>query len=355
MKRIFKVLQGQHKGAELALPEGAVFKAGHASTCDLVLLDATLADEAFELACSASAVQLTAITDGILVGDHLVAKGERCVVPLYTEVAVGMTRFCLGEADRPWPKIRPCRSPERKRRSGCGWLCFGIVLLGGAWAFWMWWQRTLAAVEVTPLPMEAQVTPEALAERLGLQVERWGTQLRVVGNVTTVAERNRLRHLFRSQAPEVLVELTDDETLLRSVEALLATLNEAKLRVAQATNRCVALEGTLSSPTAWPRIEEAIRMDVPYICQLTPPPVVPVLEEMERPAVDSATEAAPVAHPVKPDLPIAAILQTPFPCLILKNGMRCAEGGVLLGYTILRIEGQRVTVQKEGAITVWTP
>ena len=355
MKRIFKVLQGQHKGAELALPEGAVFKAGHASTCDLVLLDATIADEAFELACSASAVQLTAITDGILVGDHFVAKGERCVVPLYTEVAVGMTRFCLGEADRPWPKIRPCRSPKGKRHSGCGWLCFGVVLLGGAGAFWMWWQRSLAAVEVTPLPMEEEVTPEALAERLGLQVECLGTQLRVVGNVTTVAERNRLRHIFRSQAPEVLVELTDDETLRGSVEALLATLNEANLRVAQVTNRCVVLDGVLSSPTAWPRIEEAIRMDVPYICHLTPPPVIPVSEGMETPIADSPTEVSPVARLVKPDLPIAAILQTPFPCLILKNGMRCAEGGVLSDYTILRIEGPRVTIQKEGVVTVWTP
>ena len=96
-------------------------------------------------------------------------------------------------------------------------------------------------------------------------------------------------------------------------------------------------------------------MDVPYICHLTPPPVVPVSEGTETPVADSPIEASPVARLVKPDLPIAAILQTPFPCLILKNGMRCAEGGALSGYTILRIEGQRVTIQKEGVVTIWTP
>lgn len=348
MKRIFKVLQGQHKGAELALPEGAVVKAGRAATCDLVLRDATLAEEAFELTCSADAVHLTARMDGVVVGDQPVAKDTDCVVPLYTEVGVGMTRFCLGEAEQPWPTITPCLVATRRRRRRWGWGLVAVLLLGGSVGFGWWFVRNLSAVEVTPLATLEPPTPETLAARFGLVCERDRGGVRLVGNVPSVRDRDRIRQQLRALAPEVRVELTDDETLRQSVETLLATLNAADLHVLYATNRCVALTGSAPSPAMWAQIEEAIRADVPYVRTLSAPKPEPIAA-----SVLPKAPAAPTR--LQPALPIAAILAEPYPCLILKNGLRCSVGAVISGYTIVRIAPGEVTLQKGGVVERWMP
>lgn len=348
MKRIFKVLQGQHKGAELALPEGAVVKAGRAATCDLVLRDATLAEEAFELTCSADAVHLTARMEGVVVGDQPVAKGSDCVVPLYTEVGVGMTRFCLGEAEQPWPTITPCLVATRRRRRRWGWGLVAVLLLGGSVGFGWWFVRNLSAVEVMPLATLEPPTPETLAEQFGLVCERDRGGVRLVGNLPSVRDRDRIRQQLRALAPEVRVELTDDETLRQSVETLLATLNVADLHVLHATNRCVALTGSAPSPAMWARIEEAIRADVPYVRTLSAPK-----GESVAASVLPKLPSAPTR--LQPALPIAAILSEPYSCLILKNGLRCSVGAVISGYTVVRIAPGEVTLQKGGVVERWTP
>ena len=197
-------------------------------------------------------------------------------------------------------------------------------------------------------PPNIPPTPEALAERFGLVCERDRGGVRLVGNVPSVRDRDRIRQQLRALAPEVRVELTDDETLRQSVETLLATLNAADLHVLHATNRCVALTGSAPSPATWARIEEAIRADVPYVRTLSAP-------KGESVAASVLPKAPSAPTRLQPALPIAAILAEPYPCLILKNGLRCSVGAVISGYTVVRIAPGEVTLQKGGVVERWTP
>ena len=58
MSWMLKVTEGPLKGAEIALVDGMRAKVGSSDACDIVIADATLAAEAFDLDVSPAAVTL---------------------------------------------------------------------------------------------------------------------------------------------------------------------------------------------------------------------------------------------------------------------------------------------------------
>lgn len=370
MKWVFKVLQGQHKGAELALPEGSSFTAGRASSCDLVLMDATLAAEAFELHCSNTEIRLTARMEGIRIDGVPVPQSETKSVPLYTVVAVGMTRFCLGEAGKAWPA-----SPDRlldelertaiRHRIGRQWrqaLLVGITLvgLGGALlGLYRWAARDAIAAPIQTLPPPETMTAETIAERFGLTLEQQGERICLNGNVADSATREHIRTLVRQHHPSAQVNVTDDATLRRSIEQLFTALDEPHARVVAATNRCVSVGGSLSSQAALNRLFTAIRNDLPYVRHLEAAADLQIDTCVSAVSPEKSSPAVPTSAPVTKrnpvTLPVAGIVQAPYPCLILKDGQRCSEGGQIGRYTILRITPDCVEVQQGEHTYQWIP
>ncbi|MBQ8125301.1 MAG: hypothetical protein IJ173_05350, partial [Kiritimatiellae bacterium] len=75
----------------------------------------------------------------------------------------------------------------------------------------------------------------------------------------------------------------------------------------------------------------------------------------DRTGDPAASRAARLAAPARPTLPVCGILTTPYPCLVLKNGMRVLEGAPLGDSIVLKIEADAVTLTNANGRIVWKP
>ena len=366
MKWIFKVIQGQHKGAELALPAGCCFTAGRAAACDLVLLDATLPAEAFTLECTEKERFLTPLMEGVLLGAQPLAKGVRVPLPLYTIVSAGMTQFCLGEAGKPWPMLRTMR---RKRPPGAphtfrsrAWFAgrsLGLLalktagvlalLLAGAVIAGRLLVQESGNLEQTleQMRVRSAQTPETLAAHYRLHLVHTAEQCHLSGNVSTRALRDEIRARLFAIAPDATAEITDDETLHAAAETVIQLMEEPHLGIAAATNRTLVLCGKASSSGALDETVALLRSELPYLQRIETAAVEPI-PAGKRP-VERVQSAA-----VRPKLPIVALVLSPCPSVILKDGSRHVQGSSVNGYTIVNISADGVDLDCAGERCRWT-
>ena len=103
MNYLLKIVQGANAGAEIALAEGVV-TFGSSDSCDIVLSDSSLPDEAFALETSAAGVSLKELPNG-----------EAKNVEPYTLFTFGNSTFAIGENGAAWPELKspaPPPAPE---------------------------------------------------------------------------------------------------------------------------------------------------------------------------------------------------------------------------------------------------
>ena len=417
------------KGAEIALVTGTRIKVGRGEACDIVIADASLAETAFELDVADTAVTL------------ITPDGTTREVKPFEIYTFGTTSFAAGFVDAPWEELRlaqvetssepppPLSSPipppedsaapaepattaeEHKKRSGCGfvcWVAFVLVLLVLVLAWFFrgviaervprlkpWIERLESRAAATPagscaekLQM-AEVSLRSLAVQHGLSyAERDGHPL-LTGNLLRRSERLAIRALALAKDRKCDFDLSDDETLASSAEALLFTVTEGALKVSVATNRTVALSGYAPSAAALGAALKALRADVPWVHEIDVAAVevggpVPTAQkgsafavsgELSAPA--AAPSATPVAAPVeKPEpvesaeiqiadehgrklprnmFPVAGILTRPYPCVVLRDGHRIVEGGQLGAYTVVRIGADQLELKQGEGLADWEP
>ena len=315
------------------------------------------------------------------------------------------------EADKPEApaaetEVAPAAEPDKdaaaetpaKRRRGCGCGCLTMLLLLGVVAFllWFFWGRIVAkwpvaetyraktvetakdwwqagrSLVVKPAPVvEKGPTLAEIAATYGLAyVPADGTDApaRLSGNVARRAERLGIRALALADDPTVKFDLTDDETLRTSADELLFVVTEGALRAVAASNRVVSLKGY--APDA-ARLEYAVRAlakDVAAIARLDTSRVsvggTPPKEVAETPfaAVRSAEKseekdaaAAPRDVTVRRDYPIAGILTKPYPCVVMRNGLRLCEGAQVGTAQIVSIAADRLTLREGKTEFEWRP
>jgi len=56
-----------------------------------------------------------------------------------------------------------------------------------------------------------------------------------------------------------------------------------------------------------------------------------------------------------PDYPIAGILTAPYPCVVLRNGLRLTEGASIGTALLVKIEADKLTLKDGGATVEWKP
>jgi len=54
-------------------------------------------------------------------------------------------------------------------------------------------------------------------------------------------------------------------------------------------------------------------------------------------------------------LPIAGVVMTPFPCVILSDGQRLGQGAVVNGYSVDSISLTEVSLSKDKEKRIWRP
>lgn len=403
MGNLLKIVKGVNSGAEIVLAEGAV-TFGSGEGCDIVLADATLAAEAFVLESAAGAVTLRILPDG-----------EPGILSPYVIFAVGGMEFAIGPDGETWPELKreepepppepeapaeaapaeapaePEAAPEetpaavvatdesKSGRGGCLWLALTVVLVILAFLLGLvlsrrhpsWFDRFQKAEAPAPAPAAVE-EPAAetasgslpdLVAGAGLVLETADDGTRTVrGNFARRADRLEFAAAAYRLDPDLKLDLADDETLRAGAEELVFLLTEGKIKVEAATNRTVTLVGRSKTREALLETVAALCADVNRVKTIDDTRVV--CEDGERSLAPTAFKAASTSNPfapparrglVPPKCPVAGVIVTPYPCLVMRDGSRLAPGATIGGWTVEGITETEVTIRNGEAEFKWKP
>ena len=427
MSWMLKVTEGPLKGAEIALVDGMRVKVGSADTCDIVIADATLAGEAFDLDVAPAAVTLVE------------PDGKAVELLPFEARSFGTTTFAVGPEDGDWTKVAKREEPKpaeethteekpreeaapepseagkpaepepkeegSRRGIGCGCLLAAIIVFiilvllfvllpryvsegtnagvdrmrpysEKAWntcaGLFEKAQPARDADVATVRPQKAASTqPLAdLAAEYGLSFATDGATPMLSGNLKRRTERLAIRALALASDPSVRFDLTDDETLKTATDELLFACTDGQIKAVAASNRVVTLRGYAPDAASLERTVRALDADVPGIDRLdttrvmvggpAPEPAESAAEEEDEP--ETPTPVLKRKRPsraklaaAKPDYPVAGVLTKPYPCVVLRNGMRLCEGAMVGTAEIVKIEADKLTLRDGGRTFEWEP
>ena len=419
MSWLLKIVDGPMKGAEIALVNGMKVRVGSGDACDIVVADGALPSVAFDLDATESAVTVlspegearvlrpfeaaTFGTSAFVIGpaegpwqEIVWPKPETPVEapaeepePASDEKSVVEETDSGSEAGQASESVAP--APRKRRGCGCGclvavlllfllaavlvWLCRTYPEQTGPWVekgrtsamrAWTFCRSRFAAGRESSA--EVALPPPGLdkiAEEHGLVLkDADGPAPLLKGNVARRTERLAIRALALAAKPTVRFDLTDDETLLKASDELLFVVTEGALKAVAASNRVVEIAGYAPNPAKLEQAVRALNADVAGIDRLVttgvtvggkPPPSVEktVFVASARPAPENVP--APTAGGAKRDYPIAGILTVPYPCVVMRNGLRLAEGAQVGTAVIEKIASDRL-VLRDGKVTFeWRP
>ena len=433
MERLLKIVEGPMRGAEIALVAGTRVTVGRGDDCDIVVADASLPETAFELDVAEAAVTL------------ILPDGTAREMRPFEIHAFGTTSVALGPAEGTWEELRPAEreapaetpaeAPEepespaesapsetegKKKKSGCGCGigCLGVILLILIALALAWLFRGLLVERVPQLKpfverIESFVSEWTPAEKVpsvpqpkrtattslwelaaqhGISyAEKEGRPV-LSGNLAHRTERLAIRALALAIDRHCGLELSDDETLAGSADALLFTVTEGALKVFGVSNRVVTITGYAPTAAALGAALKALRADVPWtgdvdIASVRVGGPVPAEHKTSAFAVSGTLSGArpetAVAEGVKTSaekvseknadeadikisdvngrrlprnmFPVAGVLTRPYPCVVLRDGHRIVEGGQLGTYTVVRIAADALELKQGGGKASWEP
>ncbi len=257
--------------------------------------------------------------------------------------ALALLHCCRASIEARWPQVARFRAEVESA-------------VQGQWGRWFGMARPASA------PVAKGPTLPELAAQHGLALVETNGVRQLAGNVRRRTERLAIRALALADDPSVQFNLTDDETLRASADELLFVVTEGALKATAASNRVVTLAGYAPSAGKLERALRALAADVPGI------------ERVETKAVQvgGPAPAGTVAAEVAPDVPkggrpragqerkrtvepIAGILMHPYPCVVLRTGLRLAEGAQIGTATIVRIEADRLILRDGKTEFAWRP
>ena len=401
MSYLLKILKGANAGAEIALAEGAV-TFGSGDACDIVLADSTLADEAFVIETSGDGPTLRMLPDG-----------EAKALELYTVFGSGEMEFVVGEEGVPWGMLKrpapveeapdgetpPPEAPdgdsepsdesedseEEDEEEGRGFpvvrtlIVIVLLLLCALVGWWLWlhrgdlkrerlerivlkFRRAEPAAECVVRPAE---TLDKIAAETGLELSELDGRKVLRGNFARRRERMAIAARAQEADRDVRLDLSDDETLKLAAEETLGMATGGRIRVAVATNRCLRLEGNARTRDELLRTVAALCADVNRLRCVDDTAVVCADGHVtEKPTTfQTVREAAPnpfVAKPARPGLPtpkcpVAGLILTPYPCLVMRDGSRVTVGAEIGGWTVEGISDREVTLRQGGRTFRWKP
>ena len=324
MDFLLKIVEGPMKGAEVALVAGTRVKVGASDACDIVLADAVLADEAFELDVGDDSVML------------ILPDGSQQTLNPFEIHDFGTSAFAIGPSDAPWEELRrpsaeeaaapsaadteepaestpeasaekgeedaPAAEPapaeaaaeeerkadasektsEKKESKGfwafvfafSRWILIGVallLLLLLALLLWWYWPRgdkpSPSATDET-VQEQTAATLEAIARQYALELSKDGGVPLLKGNLQRRTERLAIRALALAADRNCRFDLTDDESLRLSADELLFASTDGALKADAASNRVVTLSGYAPNAQALERALRALNADVPQIAKL---------------------------------------------------------------------------------------
>ena len=419
MNYLLKIVQGANAGAEIALAEGTV-TFGSADSCDIVLADSSMAAEAFAIETTDSGVSLKELPDG-----------EAKKIDLYTLFSFGNSSFAVGENGAAWPELkspepppspelpaadtetdgsdstppsssdtppstdgeprpgteepRPTEGKRSSRRSCLGCLLVLLLLLVFfaigyflALRYGRIWESVPFVRENLDTPAAEKDTPAVESESPADTLAAWAATNGVVvsekdgetvisGNFAKRADRLSFAQDAYERDANLILDLSDDETLKSGVEEVLFVLTEGRTKLVVATNRVVKLAGRARSRDELLHTVAAICTDVNRVRVVDDTAVA--CDDGKRTDAPTRYQAlssqAARKHPFitpapkpgmpEPKCPVAGVILMPYPCLVLRDGSRAAEGSMVGEFKVEKIEADKVTLKRGEETVTWKP
>lgn len=399
MNFLLKILQGPNAGAEIALVDGLTISIGKEDSCDIVLADPTLPD---------ASVQLETRPDSVIL---LTPGKDQQRLENFHAVALGSTMFAVGPANEAWqaivypkpdapaapaepaPEKAPAAAaepppahkadepaPKKRKSAGCLIIVEIVILILLAVVLLAWFNRDKIkayfpseadkAAQAEKAAQKAEEDKKAALDnlisefRLVATNDNGRTILR--GDFATPAERLAATARLYAAAPGIDLDFSDGETLMTAVADTLALVGEKHLSATSVTNRVAMLSGKANDLK---RVLEAIANDIPKLenvdcAEVTliippepPAPEIPdgaIPNHFSLPRFKPSDVAGNTSDAGAP-LPVCGILTTPYPCLVLRNGTRVLEGGMIGSNTVLKISSDMVILTNATGRVEWKP
>ena len=204
---------------------------------------------------------------------------------------------------------------------------------------------------------------QGLIAGAGLVLESADDGTRTVrGDFARLADRLEFAAAAYRLDPDLKLDLADDETLRAGAEELVFLLTEGRIKVEAATNRTVTLVGRSKSREALLETVAALCADVNRVKTIDDTRVV--CEDGERSRAPTAFKAASASNPfapparrgiVPPKCPVAGVIVTPYPCLVMRDGSRLAPGAMIGEWTVVGITETEVTIRNGETEYKWKP
>ena len=419
MNYLLKIVQGANAGAEIALADGTV-TFGSSDSCDIVLADSSLAAEAFAIETTDTGVSLKELPDG-----------EAKKIDLYTLFSFGNSSFAVGENGAAWPELkspepppspelsaadtetdgsdstppsssdtppstdgeprpgteepRPTEGKRSSRRSCLGCLLVLLLLLvffaigyflalryGRVWESVPFVREELdtPAAEKDPPAAESEHPADTLAAWAatnGVAVSEKDGETVLYGNFAKRADRLNFAQDAYERDANLILDLSDDETLKAGVEEVLFVITEGRTKLEVATNRVVKLAGRARSRDELLQTVATICTDVNRVRVVDDTAVV--CDDGKRTDAPTRYQAlssqAARKHPFvtpapkpgmpEPKCPVAGVILMPYPCLVLRDGSRAAEGSMVGEFKVEKIEADKVTLKRGEETVTWKP
>lgn len=187
------------------------------------------------------------------------------------------------------------------------------------------------------------------------------------GNFAKQADKYAFSHDAYGRDVNLVLDLSDDETLKAGVEAVLFVLTDGRIKLESATNRVVKLVGKARSRDELLNTVAAICTDVNHVRVVDDTAVVcgdgirsaePTrYRAVSAPAARRHPFVTPAAKPgmPAPKCPVAGVILMPYPCLVLRDGSRAAEGSMVGDFKVERITAEKVTLKRGEETVTWKP
>ena len=207
----------------------------------------------------------------------------------------------------------------------------------------------------------------AWAATNGVAVSEKDGETVLSGNFAKRADRLNFAQDAYERDANLILDLSDDETLKSGVEEVLFVLTEGRTKLVVATNRVVKLAGRARSRDELLHTVAAICTDVNRVRVVDDTAVA--CDDGKRTDAPTRYQAlssqAARKHPFvtpapkpgmpEPKCPVAGVILMPYPCLVLRDGSRAAEGSMVGEFKVEKIEADKVTLKRGEETVTWKP
>jgi type III secretion system YscD/HrpQ family protein len=377
---VVRVLDGLHRGAEVAAGGRDLLVIGSAADCDVVIADDGVAPHHAAARLRADGIVLRALEGAVVCKGARVGAGATLRVPGCTPFALGDARLAIGERAAPYwallegggcarpnaappQPIAPPAAPRRfdaagaRRRAAIACLVAGALLIAVPLAA----HRPAPA---TPAPEARLAAVLAALELNEVQMLPLADgRLVVEGVVPDHARHARLLAALEAFGHRVLPRLRVGDALAQAVQEVFR-VNGIAVEARYDALGVVAVSGIAAASARVAKVTEHALRDVPGLASIR---LEGVPERApRRPLVLAANDpapaaGAPAARRAAPNAEamghgarrITVVVQGEQPYVVTANGMRYAVGATLPhGYRIAAITGSSVRLERDGEVVV---